>query len=157
MLDKDSFDPLSLISLLSTYFSGGMLCYCNPCAGPADDENDKCLLKPGGQCFSAIHEEYNREEDIFESIRSFGCISEYDNALLQCKGDLVPSKNLQSVACCNFTDMCNKDLKPELKPRSFIQPSNSLMQTNILCWAMLVTIFLAFIFLALYVLILFFK
>lgn len=139
------------------YFLDGMLCYCNPCGGPPDEENDKCLLKPGGQCFSAIHEEYNKEEGVRESIRTFGCFSGSDNALLQCKGDLVHSKNLQSVACCNFTDMCNKDLKPELKPRSFIQPLDSPSQSNFLCYFMLIILLGAFIGLTLYVLYVLFK
>ncbi|KAG8242812.1 hypothetical protein J6590_057910 [Homalodisca vitripennis] len=34
-----------------------------------------------------------------------------------CKGSLVPHQNSKAIQCCNFTDLCNKELRPMYSPR----------------------------------------
>lgn len=123
-------------------FSAGIICYCNNCPGNRDAENGTCPLAFGGQCFSAIEQVYFKEDNSYENVRTFGCFSASDQALLQCRGDLVPSYNLRSIQCCNFTDLCNQNLLPQLKIRNIIPPPNIFMQSNI----HLLTLLLSFIF-----------
>lgn len=125
-----------------TYVPDGILCHCNNCPGVEDDENGTCYLRPGGQCYSAVAEVYNVDENEFEPDRKFGCISDDDEALLLCKGDLIPSFYGHSVKCCNFTDLCNKDLFPHYKPRAHTSSPNSFFKDN----SLFITLLGAFLF-----------
>lgn len=121
--------------------SSGILCYCEECPHGKDEEVDFCPLRAGGQCYSAVEQLYNHEKRAFEVVRSFGCFSETEQALLQCKGDLVPAHYGRSIKCCNYTDFCNKNLLPSL-PHGISPTPETPFETHIY---LLVTLFMAVI------------
>uniref|UniRef100_A0A1B6KQH1 receptor protein serine/threonine kinase n=1 Tax=Graphocephala atropunctata TaxID=36148 RepID=A0A1B6KQH1_9HEMI len=94
----------------------GMLCYCEGHC-PGGLHNGTCLAKPGSQCFSAVEEFYNYETSQWEPERTFGCLPPDEQGLMQCKGNLVPHQFSKAIQCCNFTDLCNKELRPAYTPR----------------------------------------
>lgn len=100
------------------------MCYCEECPD-GKEVRDYCILRPGGQCFSSVEGIYNNETREIEPVRSFGCISESDQALLQCKGNLVPAFYGRAIECCNYTDFCNKDLLPIYTPKDIAPSSNT--------------------------------
>uniref|UniRef100_A0A1B6BX14 receptor protein serine/threonine kinase n=1 Tax=Clastoptera arizonana TaxID=38151 RepID=A0A1B6BX14_9HEMI len=106
----------------------GVLCYCEGNC-PEDQQNGTCLAKPGSQCFSAIVEVYNQENGLYEPEISYGCLPPEEQALMQCKGHLVPHQRGKSIQCCNYTDLCNKLIIPTYQPRTTMSPPLSLEET----------------------------
>ncbi len=88
-----------------------MRCHClGHC--PNDEPNGTCLLRPGGFCFAAVEQVYNRETHLYELERTLGCLApEDEGSLLQCKGHLVPHEVPKSIECCK-TELCNYGLNP---------------------------------------------
>ncbi len=121
--------------------SVGIKCYCPQCPGndvsDINYNNGTCDVRPGGVCFSSVFEKYDIENNEYDERREYGCISDPDHVLLQCKGaDLVPSLNRASIKCCNFTDLCNKNLYPTLKPIRMRQTSNKFLSDYLLFWTL---------------------
>ena len=145
---QDSSDSHAIVGTISIPYAlipadiGGIICYCESCPHFGRDEQSYCFLRPGGQCFSAIEEVYNAETRTLEPQRTFGCFSDSQQALLQCKGDLVQSYYGRSIQCCNFTDLCNKDLLPTYTPRETSSIVNKLLGNRVFVIALLVLVLL---------------
>lgn len=52
--------------------------------------------------------------------------------MFQCMGNLVPHTNPMSIECCDNTDKCNYDLKPQYTERA-TTPSSGKSIVNLLC------------------------
>ena len=57
-----------------------------------------------------------------EVLYSAGCLPPDEQTTLQCEGERVPSAHFRVIKCCNFTDLCNKNLLPPYKPRVNLTP-----------------------------------
>ena len=121
----------------------GTFCHCSNCPDNDYDDDGVCFLRPGGQCFSAVEETFDERTKSFQIIRDFGCISANDQAILQCRGDLVPSHYPRSIKCCNYTDLCNKYLLPQLKRRAKIPSTGFLYEYKFYFLTLLVCIVVA--------------
>ncbi|CAH0389812.1 unnamed protein product [Bemisia tabaci] len=119
-----SFLPKNLLHFVITLYSvflslvsceESILCYCEP-PDYCPDGTGTCVLSPGSQCFSSIEEDADGEEPF----RTYGCLPPEESSDMQCKGNLSPHVVRKSIDCCNFTDLCNKNLHPalRLKPES---------------------------------------
>ena len=106
---------------LTTKQVAGRLCYCDPCE--VGNTNNTCILREASKCFTAVQLVFEKNERI--EIWSYGCLSPDEQTLLQCKGNLVPHTNPMSIECCDDSDKCNYDLKPEYTERS-TTPSSDL-------------------------------
>ncbi|KAI5711635.1 hypothetical protein M8J75_001959 [Diaphorina citri] len=94
-----------------------VLCYCeNHC--PGDQINGTCEAVRGAQCYSAVEEYYNRETGDWEIQRTWGCLPPDDGGFFLCKTNLYG----KSIQCCNFTDMCNQELRPTYRPHTTLAP-----------------------------------
>ncbi|XP_065212231.1 bone morphogenetic protein receptor type-1B-like [Planococcus citri] len=107
----------------------GIICYCISCPGE-EEENSTCRLKEGAQCYAAVEEVFNPDINDYEPVYDAGCLGPDEQSTLQCEGDRVPSENYRSIKCCNFTDLCNKNLLSEYKPRTKITPP-TLLEVNL--------------------------
>lgn len=88
-------------------------CFCDPCQDTIS--NSSCLAKEGSKCFAAIMAKV--ENDLQIEVWSYGCLPP-ESTVLQCQGDLVPHSTPQTIACCDWEDHCNRDLRPIFIERS---------------------------------------
>ncbi|XP_054266170.1 bone morphogenetic protein receptor type-1B-like [Macrosteles quadrilineatus] len=117
----------------------GILCYCE---GHCPDglHNGTCEAKPGSQCFSAVEDVYNLETGNYEEERTYGCLPPDEQGFMQCKGNLVPHQMPKAIQCCNFTDMCNRDLRPTFAPRPTEAPLDTPLMEVIPYIALLISV-----------------
>ncbi|KAJ4438637.1 hypothetical protein ANN_14584, partial [Periplaneta americana] len=90
----------------------GVECFCDGHC-PDNKPNGTCVGQPGSQCFSAVEEVFNPETGLLEEERTFGCLPPDESGFMQCKGHLVPHMHGKSILCCNYTNFCNKFLRPD--------------------------------------------
>lgn len=95
----------------------GILCYCQSHC-PEDRVNGTCEAPPGAQCYSAVEEVYNEATGDYEALHTYGCLPSDETLFLLCKTNLMG----KSIICCNFTDMCNQQLRPTYRPRTTPAP-----------------------------------
>ncbi|KAJ8679950.1 hypothetical protein QAD02_015737 [Eretmocerus hayati] len=89
----------------------GIKCYCEGDC-PDYEESGTCELKPGAQCYSSVQAEWYDDSSEFLPERKFGCLPPDESTILQCKGNLVHHVQPKTIACCDSSDLCNRDLLP---------------------------------------------
>lgn len=63
-------------------------------------------------CFASVESVYNPETKLMEPEYSYGCLPGDERGTMQCRG-----QSGKSVQCCNYMDLCNNLLKPEIDTR----------------------------------------
>ncbi|GAB6028167.1 hypothetical protein CHUAL_002373 [Chamberlinius hualienensis] len=89
-----------------------LVCYCyGHC--PDNESNGTCVAREDSQCFSAVEEFRDQNDEVVE-LRTYGCLPPEEGGLMQCKGHLVPHLQPKSIDCCDNRDLCNQDLRPNV-------------------------------------------
>nr|WAH70829.1 thickveins [Colaphellus bowringi] len=91
-------------------------CYCEGHC-PDNQHNGTCEIRSGGVCFTSVEAVYDDVQDRDVPFYTYGCFSDDERGLMQCKGHLVPHEQSKSIQCCNDKDMCNLGLKPTYPER----------------------------------------
>ncbi|XP_022900135.1 bone morphogenetic protein receptor type-1B isoform X1 [Onthophagus taurus] len=98
-------------------------CYCQGHC-PDNQTNGTCEIKQGGMCFTAVEIEQDETTGNYEAEFTYGCLPDEEGGLMQCKGSLVPHRQMKVIECCNGSDNCNKDLIPKYElPSTTQEPS----------------------------------
>ncbi|OWA53580.1 Bone morphogenetic protein receptor type-1A [Hypsibius exemplaris] len=115
------FLPLiSFIFCVALFYPASALdCYCEG-EGCADHHvNSTCVGARNSKCFAAVREELDKLTEVLHTVYTFGCLPADENTILQCKGNLPPQIRYRfQIKCCDEEDFCNRDLEPELPPRT---------------------------------------
>ncbi|KAK4873762.1 hypothetical protein RN001_013122 [Aquatica leii] len=114
---RDSGVKNILLVSAASYVQTLRRCYCEGHC-PNEMINGTCEIKPGGQCFTAVEEVWDRETETIEYDTTYGCLPADEGGFMQCKGRFVPHVRSKSIECCDKYDLCNKDLRPRIEERS---------------------------------------